>query len=269
MLLKLQSLLHKDQEESYYQQSPQNETKCASAEAPSPLQEWLGTFGLSGQTFQDLYNEAAASNLTSTGMSDHDRREREIQSVGCKFSTSLDHTFEALKNWIKKCIQNAAGLFTMNIETGEVAVALIVPAVKAKDCAHAEEQFARRKNVCPKVHYSDTWPAREQFWKTVFGAALVCPLGLFHWLYRIIKTLQKELFLFWPAMVDLKDCAYWVDQEDEAAVEQALCNGSLNDKKHSEDGIEELQCDNVKRKQFSDYQQKRVKPFLTIVAKLN
>jgi hypothetical protein len=51
MLLKLQTLLHEDGEESYYQQSAQTETECAGAEALSPLKEWLGTFGLSGQTF--------------------------------------------------------------------------------------------------------------------------------------------------------------------------------------------------------------------------
>jgi hypothetical protein len=257
MLLRLGASLYEDREESYYQQSAQNETECAGAEALAPLQEWLGTFGLSGQTFfRDLYDEAAASNLTSTGMSDHERREREMQSVGCKFSTSSDHTFEALKNWIKKHIQNAAALFTMNTETGEVAVAVIVPTAKAKDRAHAAEQFARRKNVCPKVHYSDTWPASERFWKTIFGVALVCRLGLFHWLNRIIKTLRKEHFLFGPALVGLKDCVYRVDQEGEAAVEQALRDGTMNGKKHSEDEIGELQRDNVKWKQFSDYKRK-------------
>jgi hypothetical protein len=176
-LYKLRTSFYEDREESYYQQCAQTEAECA--EALSPLQAWLGTFGLSGQTFRDLYNEAAVSNLTSTGMSDHERHEREIQSVGCKFSTSSDHTFEALKNWTKKGIKNANGLFTMNTETGEVAVAVIVPSLKAEDRAHAAEQFARRKNVCPKVHYSDTWPASERFWKTIFGAYLVCRLGLF------------------------------------------------------------------------------------------
>jgi hypothetical protein len=47
-------------------------------------------------------------------------------------------------------------------------------------------------------------------------------------------------------MVDLKDCVYWVDQEDKAAVEQALPDGTMNGKKHSEDEIKELQRDNIK-----------------------
>jgi hypothetical protein len=112
-------------------------------------------------------------------MSDHERRERKIQSVCCKFVTSSDHTFEALKNWIKKHIQNAADLFTMITEAGEVAVAIIAPTLKAKDRAHAAEQFARQKNVCLRVHYSDTWPAREQFWYTIFGVANCLPTGIF------------------------------------------------------------------------------------------
>jgi hypothetical protein len=81
-------------------------------------------------------------------VSDNERRERKMQSVGCsKFSTSSDHTFEALKNWIKKHMQNSAALFTMNTETGEVAVAVIVPTAKAKDRAHAAEQFAMGKRM--------------------------------------------------------------------------------------------------------------------------
>jgi hypothetical protein len=42
----------------------------------------------------------------------------------------------------------------------------------------------------------------------------------------------------------------------------------MNGKKHSEDEIGELQCDNVKWKQFSDHQQKWVKLFPTIVANM-
>jgi hypothetical protein len=68
ILLKLRTSLYKDQEELCHQQSAQNETECAGAEALAPLQEWLGTFfGLSGQTFGDLHDEAPASNLTLTG----------------------------------------------------------------------------------------------------------------------------------------------------------------------------------------------------------
>jgi hypothetical protein len=69
-------------------------------------------------------------------------------------------------------------------------------------------------------------------------------------------------------MVDLKECVYWVDQEDEAAIEQALRDGTMNGKKHSEDEMKELQWYNIRWKQFSDYQRKWVKPFPTIVAKL-
>jgi hypothetical protein len=199
MLLKLRTSLYEDQEEWHCQQSAQNETECAGAEALAALQEWLGTFGLSGQTFQDLHDEPAASNLTSTGMSDHEHRERKMQPVGCKFSTPSDHTFEALKNWIKKHIQNAAALFTMNTETGEVAVAVITPTAKAKDRAHAAEQFARQKNGCPKVHHSDTWPVSERFWKTIFGVALVC---------RLSRLCKKSIFsLGQPWWVSRNVCA--------------------------------------------------------------
>jgi hypothetical protein len=78
------------------------------------------------------------------------------------------------KNWIKKHIQNAASLSTINTVTEEVAIAVIVPTLKAKDRAHAAEQFARQNNDCPKVHYSDTWPASEQFWKAIWCCH--CPL---------------------------------------------------------------------------------------------
>jgi hypothetical protein len=121
----------------------------------------------------------------------------------------------------------------MNTETGEVCVAATALTFKAKDRRHAAEQFSRQKNACQKVHPLDTWPASEEFWKTVFGAFLVCRLCLFHWLNIIIRTPRKELFLFGPAVVDLKDCVHWLDQEDGDAVQEALRDGNMNGKKVS------------------------------------
>jgi hypothetical protein len=80
-----------------------------------------------------------------------------------------------------------------NNENGEVAVAVIVPSLALSDHAHALEQFARRPNVSPKVHSSDTYPSFERFWKAIFGAQLDCRLGLWHFLNRIYRECYEKV----------------------------------------------------------------------------
>jgi hypothetical protein len=121
---------------------------------------------------------ASRSKLTDTGVSDYDRHCREIQSVVCDTSISVDHTFQALKNYPTSIRDKAEALFGISVETGEVACAIVVPTTAIKEAAYALEQFLRQKNVRPKVISTDTWPSNTKFWKLLFGDSVVGRLGL-------------------------------------------------------------------------------------------
>ena len=75
---------------------------CTGRTPYSPLpvfDKWIGKYGPSGPEIRELYAKAAVSDLTSTGMSDRKRHEREIQRVGTDAAASGDITFRALSNY--------------------------------------------------------------------------------------------------------------------------------------------------------------------------
>ena len=69
---------------------------------PSPpppfvsFQQFVGSTLPSPTVLRDRYAVALSSTLTVSGMSDNDRHDREIQSVGCNVGYAEDHTFEAV-----------------------------------------------------------------------------------------------------------------------------------------------------------------------------
>ena len=113
---------------------------------PLPVfDKWIGKYGPSGAEIRELYGQAANSILTSTGMSDKKRHEREIQRVGTIKSTSTDITHRTLSNYVKLS-GVAGGVATMGIDTGEIATAVIDPSQKASYFSHTYEQAAGRPN---------------------------------------------------------------------------------------------------------------------------
>jgi hypothetical protein len=89
---------YEDIEESYYSQCM--DTGTCLGRLPLSV-DWIGAYSPTGQDIRLLYKIAAESLLTPTGISDKDRHKREIQLVGCQVSTASDHTFAALRNYIK------------------------------------------------------------------------------------------------------------------------------------------------------------------------
>jgi hypothetical protein len=155
-------------------------------------EDWAGQHGPTGEHLRELCEVASRSSLTDTGVSNYDRNQREAQNVGGDTSLSIDHTFDALKNYPSSIRDTAAALFGISTETGEIACAAVVPTTAIAEAAHAIEQFLRRKNVNPKVISTDTWPRNTKFWKLMFGDTVVGRLGLWHFINRLQCTLRKN-----------------------------------------------------------------------------
>ena len=106
--------------------------------------------------------------------------------VGCSLTSTSDHTFAALKIWGD--VAGAETIHTINVESVEIASAVIVPSTKAHDFSHAAEQFSRRYNVRPKCHITEG----DTLWKALFGDGVFHRLGLFHCVNRIRRTLRID-----------------------------------------------------------------------------
>jgi hypothetical protein len=212
---------------------------------------------------------AAGSKLTDTAVSDYDRHRREIQSVGCDTSMSTDHTFQALKNYPTSIRDKAEALFGISVETGEIACAVVVPTTGIKEAAHAVEQFIRRKNVKPKVLSTDTWPSNTKFWKLLFGDSVVGRLGLWHFINRIYRTLRETHPDFGKAIAMLQAAIYRIDELDEAAVMEALFNGTLNGTKMSWNEITALRGTARWNRNYSKYLKKILYPLTVLLANLD
>ena len=125
-------------------------------------------------------------------MSDRKRHEWEIQRVGTDAAASGDITFRALSNYKDFQGGKAGGVATHGVVTGELSLAVIVPSQKASDYSHAYEQAAGRPNMEPKVFTTDICPKGIDLWKDLYGPAIKCNLGMFHFLNRITRTLRKD-----------------------------------------------------------------------------
>jgi hypothetical protein len=201
---------YEDVELSYYSSASAfvpNTTKTL----PS-FEDWAGQHGPSGEHLREVYEVASRSELSDTGVSDYDRHRREIQSVVCETSISVDHTFQALKNYPTSIRDKTEALFGISVETGKVACAIVVPTTAIKDAAHAVEQFVRRTNVRPKVISTDTWPSNTKFWKLMFGDSVVGQLGLWHFINRIYRTLRETHPDFGKANSVLQASIYRLDE---------------------------------------------------------
>jgi hypothetical protein len=233
------------------------------------FEDWAGQYGPSGEHLREVYELASRSSLTDTGVSDYDRHRREIQSVVCDTSISVDHTFQALKNYPTSIRDKTEALFGISVETGEVACAVVVPTTAIKEAAHAVEQFLRRKNVKPKVISTDTWPSNTKFWKILLGDEVVGRLGLWHFINRIYRTLRETHPDFGKAISVLQASIYRIDELDEAAVMQALFDGTLNGTKMSWEDINQLRGTARWNRNYSKYLKKILFPLTVMIANLD
>jgi hypothetical protein len=83
------------------------------------LKEWRGPFPPSLEQLLDLAEKASKSNNSLSGVCDDEMNKREIQGVGCKKLTVIDHTFSALSNY--QSLLGAKAIFTQSVDGGQVS----------------------------------------------------------------------------------------------------------------------------------------------------
>jgi hypothetical protein len=80
----------------------------------------------------DAFRSGFQSTFTLSGISEMDRCNREMQSVGCESTFSFDHHFALVKNYSSVERQQAKAVLTVMVETGEVACVALVPTTKKR-----------------------------------------------------------------------------------------------------------------------------------------
>ena len=237
MLHELRGDHHLDVEEEYF---------CQAIHSGHNIKKTLPTFenaigrhSPGGADLRDMKDAASTSTLLPTGVSDKDRARRELQGVGCDKNSSSDHTFALKKNY-KEELPEEACAHSMGNERGEMSSIVIVPDTKQSSYAHAAERCTSRENWNPICHTTDTCPSGNAFWKQQIRG-VHCQLGLFHFMYRITKTINKECSSWRQAVSSLQTCIYYFETDDVKAVERCLREGLLgkvNGVKCNEEDIE-------------------------------
>ena len=222
-----------------------------------------------GDGIRTTYDEASSASHTPWKISDHDRHTQEIQSVGCGLIFAQDHTFEVTKNYFQSKQIGAADLWDLATETGEIALAVLVPSTKTNECAHAATQLARRPAFKPSAKYSDTWPAMNIFWRLLFGDSLQGRLGLFHYIQRITKTLKKNHIDHFEATNNLRHCLYQYSANDYDNLLRSLKEGSLSGVKHSDADIQDLRSTKCFKQRYDKYLRKETRPSHIICSMLD
>jgi hypothetical protein len=110
----------------------------------------------------------------------------------------------------------------MNTDTGKIAALGIVESTKASQVFHLVRQVLSRPNFLPRGLWTDTWPKGKVYWEAMLGETIHGRLGLFHFIKRIVDTLQPNHDEFWTALVSLKECVYQYKPEDYQALIETL-----------------------------------------------
>jgi hypothetical protein len=173
---------------------------------------------------RDLYDNSSNSPFTMSGVSERERCNRELQSVGAKLACAADHTSDTAKNY--KSDLGGKMVWTFGTETGEIASACLVNTSSVGEIAHAAESVARRPNFTPKIAHLDTWPANESFWKMILGEALG-RLGLFHFSHRMVDTLRVDHDDFKEALKKLAFALHDWDEDDFDGLVKCLKEGLM------------------------------------------
>ena len=151
---------YEDFTEHYYSQTIY--TKHAVTEALLSEEQWRIFYGLCGQTLCDMYLYGKDSELNSTGISDLNCNQREVQSTGFSVATSCDDTWGALKSYDKKNMEDAECIYTQIFEIGELASAVILTSTGCKEFSHTAEQFSKHLHVKPKMHVTDNYSVNKK-----------------------------------------------------------------------------------------------------------
>jgi len=248
---------------SYHKHNPGSET-IASYVAKDG--EYIKQYPPLGDTIRDIYNESAASPYTRWGFSDHDRHTREIQSVTCNGGMfAQDHTFEVIKNY--RSTLGATAVWDVAIDTGEIATAVCVPTTKTIHFSHAAKALQKRPTFAPIGTYSDTWPCKDTYWKSLWPM-IKGRLGLFHYEKRILRTLQKNHIDFISAKNDLLDAIYEFESSDYEKVLVALKDGSLGKKLDTAE-IAALKSTKHFKDRYGKYLRKRIHKPNTMIQQLD
>jgi hypothetical protein len=238
--------------------------KAEKHECYIPIRDWIGEFPPPGGALRTLHEKAERSSLTPTGIANYDRNKLEIQSVGSTQVFSIDWTFAVLRNYT---LAGAKACFTAMVETGEVCAMGLVATTKVEEVAHMVEQTRRcRPHFQPKAIFTDTWPHNQDFWFMIFGAITGC-LGIFHFMKRMVDTLRSSHYLYWDAIIALKDAIYQYEQDDYMNLLNSLKTGTMAKDKHcySDKEIKELRHSKKWKQRYAKYLRKRLHGALVIV----
>jgi hypothetical protein len=229
---------------------------------------FLVRFPPTGQSIRDTFTASQLSCNNAWGFSEKERHVREIQAVKCEKIFAHDHTFEVTKNYQKKI--GAVAVWDVASETGEIATAVLVRDTTTKEFAHAAEQLVRRTDFKPGAMYTDTWPAKIDFWG-ILVPSVKGRLGLFHFLQRIFRTLRHTHTDFNAAATDLLNTVYTYHEQDMEGLLTALKEGTLpaNRKKMTEKEIGEMQETKLFRKRYGTYLRKRIREPNTLIVGLD
>ena len=202
------------------------------------IDEWRGQHPPSGSQLLDLLQIASESSLVPGNVCSDERHRREIQAMSTDTSAVFDHTFAVVSNYPSSL--GAKALATFGAGPGFIAFAGLVDSTDMAECSHGIEQVARRDGFRPKYMYTDTWPNLDEFFTLIFGFALLGRLGLFHWISRITKFMNKDHIDFYPAIQGLQSCCYCRNEEDESGVIKSLQDGTMNGHIHTDGEIAQL-----------------------------
>ena len=266
------SLLHRKQGKRYTD-------KCSSylcqeiVESFCNFDDFIGsTRPPNGQSLRALYEEAEYSLLTPYGYSQVERYQRELQQVevGESDIVAFDHTFAALKCYSD--LPGAKAIFTgMKGSTQEVVSLGIVPSTSLADAAHLLQQSKLRRTLFrPSVVYTDTCPHGQEFWQTLFGHQVETKLGLFHFIHRIVDTMDNRCEFFFDAIVALKNAIYTYNASDEAALLESLKNGTFSKakRKYDDEEIHQLRRSKQWKANCEPFLRKNFRPLGTAQDKL-
>jgi hypothetical protein len=218
------------------------------------LKEWRGPFPPSSDQLLDLAEKAVISKNTMSEVCDDERHKREIQGVGCKKSCVIDHTFSALSNYQSSL--GAKAIFCQGVPP-----VMLVASTAINQASHVVEQCAHCWNYIPFIISSDTFPKLFNFFKLIYGSAIVGQLGLFHFVQCIMKCMQNDHPDYWQALSRFQDCLYHYNGKDESMIIQALADGTMNGKKHSEDKMVQLKDSSKWSRRYYAFMRKVSTPF--------
>jgi hypothetical protein len=197
-----------------------------------PFLDWLGRpEGVpDGKAFREAsekaYNTVGGAGPTTSRF---DYRKRQLQHAVCGPTTpfSVDHTFDAAKNFRE-------GKQVWDVVSGwtEPLTCILTRTTKCEEYLHAMEDLAHREGWEAPLVFTDNWPANKDQIEAIFGCQ--GRLGIFHFMKRIGDTLRQGHSEFNAAMRQLSKTIFAEDESHFEGVKQALRDGHLGGKKHSE-----------------------------------